>query len=101
MIGASSLHEAQIVGVIDDPRKIRVLVIDPDLHVVTAVADRTIQMSGERRGRLAHESSSVPPPNNPNCAGSRAGSARPRWRKACEVSNRPRGVRCRYPHWIR
>ena len=45
--------------------------------------------------RYLHGYSSSPPPNNPNCAGSRAGSARPRCRKACEVNSRPRGVRCR------
>ena len=35
------------------------------------------------------------PPNNPNCDGSRMGSARPRCLNACEVNSRPRGVRCR------
>jgi hypothetical protein len=45
--------------------------------------------------------SSPSAPNNPNCAGSRAGSGRPRWRKACPVISRPRGVRCNSPHWIR
>ena len=39
--------------------------------------------------------------NSPNCAAGRAGSARPRWRKAWPVSTRPRGVRCRNPCWIR
>src|SRR6516164_10328524 len=54
--------------------------------------------------RLEHghpAQSCVPSPNNPNCAGSRAGSANPRWRKACEVKSRPRGVRWRKPFWIR
>ena len=30
----------------------------------------------------------------------RMGSARPRWRKACEVNSRPRGVRWMKPFWI-
>src|SRR5262249_3586921 len=47
---------------------------------------------------FAHSSS---PENNPNCAGSRAGSDKPRCRKATEVRRRPRGVRCRKPFWIR
>ena len=53
-----------------------------------------VQSIGNDPVRSDHSSLS-PLPNNPNCAGSRAGSARPRWRKACEVSSRPRGVRCR------
>src|SRR6185312_2635527 len=32
---------------------------------------------------------------------SRRGSGRPRWRKACGVRTRPRGVRCTRPIWIR
>src|SRR6516165_6108971 len=39
---------------------------------------------------MRHYSSSTP--NNPNCAGSRAGSGRSRWRNACPVISRPRGV---------
>src|SRR6516165_12093945 len=46
----------------------------------------------------AHSSS---PENSPNCAGSRVGSGSPRCWKAGAVSNRPRGVRCRKPFWIR
>ena len=44
MIGAAALHEAQIVGVIDDAGKIGVLVIDADLHVMAAVADLAVEM---------------------------------------------------------
>src|SRR5258706_5641815 len=43
MIGASALHEAQVIGVIDDPGKIGVLVIDADLHVMAAVADHAVE----------------------------------------------------------
>lgn len=44
----------------------------------------------------ADQSSLSSVPNRPNCAAaSRDGSLMPRWRKACEVSRRPRGVRCR------
>src|SRR5690606_27916206 len=93
-VGAAALHEAQAIGVIDDAGEIRVLVIDADLHDMAAVADRAVE-----RGRI--RASSSPPPNSLSCAGSRVGSARPRWRKACEGRSRPRGVRCRNPHWIR
>src|SRR5258708_33527171 len=53
MIGASALHETQIVGVIDDPGKIGVLVIDADLHVMAAVADHAVEggLSLTHRGR--------------------------------------------------
>ena len=44
MVGAAALHEAQIVGVIDDAGKIRVLVIDADLHVMAAVADLAVEL---------------------------------------------------------
>ena len=43
MIGAAALHEAQIVGVIDDAGKIGVLVIDADLHVMAAVTDLAVE----------------------------------------------------------
>ena len=46
MIGAPALHEAQIIGVIDNAGKIGVLVIDADLQVMAAVADRAVQSSG-------------------------------------------------------
>ena len=49
------------------------------------------------RAWLAFYSSS----NKLDCGRSRCGSARPRWRKACEVSSRPRGVRCTKPCWMR
>jgi hypothetical protein len=44
MIGAAALHEAQVVGVIDDAGEIRVLVIDADLHVMATVADFAIEI---------------------------------------------------------
>ena len=56
MIGAPALHEAQIIGVIDDAGKIRVLVIDADLHVMAAVADFAVEM------KESSLSSSTPPP---------------------------------------
>ena len=46
MIGASALHEAQIIGVIDDAGKISVLVINPDGHDVPAGVDFAV-----KRGR--------------------------------------------------
>src|SRR5690348_11602378 len=53
VIGAPALHEAQIIGVIDDAGKIRVLVIDPDLHVMAAVADLAVENGiGQLRPRL-------------------------------------------------
>ncbi len=58
------------------------------IHPVSGKISRT-----ELRRR--RQSSLSGPPNNPNCAGSRAGSARPRCLNACEVNSRPRGVRCR------
>jgi len=39
--------------------------------------------------------------NRVGCDPSRRGSARPRWRKACDVKRRPRGVRCTKPSWMR
>ena len=44
MVGAPALHEAQIIGVIDDAGKIGVLVIDADLHVMAAIADLAVEM---------------------------------------------------------
>src|SRR5580704_8028192 len=93
IVGAAALHEAQIIGVIDDAGKVGVLVIDPHRHEVLAIPDFAVEAD------QAHSSS--PCPNSRNCAGSRAGSTRPRWRKACEVSSRPRGVRWINPFWIR
>jgi hypothetical protein len=43
MIGAPALHEAQIIGVINDAGKIRVLVVDAELHVMAAVADLAVE----------------------------------------------------------
>ena len=48
MIGASALHEAQIIGVIDDAGKIGVLVIDPDGHDVPAGVDFAVKKGRER-----------------------------------------------------
>ena len=53
MIGPSALHEAQIIGVIDDAGKIGVLVIDPDLHVMAAVADLAVEMCCHLRSSIA------------------------------------------------
>jgi hypothetical protein len=43
MIGASAFHEARGGGVIDDPGKIGVLIIDPDPHVMAAIADFAVE----------------------------------------------------------
>jgi hypothetical protein len=43
VVGAPALHEAQIACVVDQAGKIRVLVIDPNLLVVAAVADSAIE----------------------------------------------------------
>jgi hypothetical protein len=43
MIGAPALHEAKIIGVIDDTGEIRVLVVDADLHVMAAVTDLAVE----------------------------------------------------------
>src|SRR5882672_2631775 len=68
-----ALHEGQVLGVIDDATGVGVLVVDPH---------RNLQLS-ERRSRLL------------------AGAARPKWRYAASVATRPRGVRCRWPCWMR
>ena len=44
IVGAPALHEAQIVGVIDDAGEIGVLVIDPHRHRVAAVAQFAVEM---------------------------------------------------------
>ena len=43
MVGAPALHEAQVIGVINDPGKVSVFVIDADLHVMAAVADLAVE----------------------------------------------------------
>jgi hypothetical protein len=43
MIGPPALHEAQIIGMIDDAGKIGVLVVDADLHMVAAIADLAVK----------------------------------------------------------
>ena len=43
IVGAAALHEAQVARVIDDAGKIRVLVIDPHLLMVLAVADFAVE----------------------------------------------------------
>src|SRR5262249_3314847 len=42
-VGAAALHEAQIVGVIDDAGEIGVLVVDAHRHDVAAVADLAVE----------------------------------------------------------
>src|ERR1700737_1573354 len=53
MIGPSALHEAQVIGVIDDAGKIGVFVIDADLHVVPAVADLAVERGSHFDLRIA------------------------------------------------
>ena len=43
VIGAATLHEAQIVGVIDDAGEVRVLVIYPHRHQVPALAHGAVE----------------------------------------------------------
>lgn len=83
--GPAAFEKAQIIGVIDDAGKIRVLIVDPNRETVG----------------FPHASS--PRSNRPIwfATGACAGTASPRWRKACGVSMRPRGVRCTKPSWIR
>src|SRR5262249_39638974 len=89
--GAAALEKAQIARVIDNARKVGVLVINTDWKTMAAVS----QLSAEARTRRPH--SWAPSSNKPNCAGGRGGSASPRWRNACGVKSRPRGVRWRKP----
>src|SRR5262249_11038007 len=86
VVGTPPLHEAQIIGVIDDATEVGVLGVDTHRHHMAAVTDLAVE-AGETH------SSSSPAANKLNCEGSRAGSTRPRWRNACAVSSRPRGVR--------
>jgi hypothetical protein len=44
MVGAPALHEAQIIGVVDDPREIGIFIVDADLHVVAAVANLAVEI---------------------------------------------------------
>jgi hypothetical protein len=44
MIGAAALHEAKVIGVIHNPRKIRILIVDADLHVMAAVTDLAVEL---------------------------------------------------------
>src|SRR5258706_16474001 len=80
MIGAAALHEAQVIGVIDDPGKIGVLVKDADLHVMAAVADHAVEGAlslthrGRRRGGTL-ASGCVPPMRASRRAASRSTNA--------------------------
>ena len=82
----------------------RALFVDDELEFLELMQKRLLRRGmevatapdGQTALNMVDEALSLSPlPNIPNCAGSRAGSARPRWRKACEVNSRPRGVRCR------
>jgi len=44
MIGTPALHEPQVIGVVDDAGKIGVFVIDTDLHMVSAITDRAVDV---------------------------------------------------------
>src|ERR1700730_2279243 len=49
VIGAPALHEAQIIGVINNAGKVRILVIDANRHDMAAVVNSAIEV------RMAHE----------------------------------------------
>src|SRR6195952_5763722 len=55
MVSPSALHEAQVIGVIHNAGEIGVLVIDPDLHVMAAVADLAVEMCCHLRSPIAPE----------------------------------------------
>ena len=97
-VGPPALHEADVAAVIDDAGEIGVLEIDAHRQDVTAGDQAAGKVGPGLRGR--HSSS--PSPNSVNCAAAGPdGAARPRWRKACGVSRRPRGVRWTKPCWMR
>src|SRR6266436_8445292 len=77
MIGTAALHEAQVIGVIDDAGKIRVLVIDADLHVMAAVADRAVKMGGQRIRHFPQ-----PSPRRPMAKHGRVSTAQDGYREA-------------------
>src|SRR5262249_4975103 len=54
IVGAPTLHEAQVVGVIDDAGEVGVLVIDPHRHDVAAVANLAVEV-----GLRAHDGAST------------------------------------------
>src|SRR3981189_800349 len=95
MIGPPALHEAQIVSVIHDTGKIRVLVIDADLQIVSAVADRAVERGislrhrrGRRRGD-ALASDCVPPGRASQSAASRSTNAFKASRTSADFSFNP------------
>src|SRR5260370_31266946 len=54
MIWEAAVQEEEIIGVVHDDRKIGVLIIDADLHVMAAIVDRAVEGGGSvthRRGR--------------------------------------------------
>ena len=51
-LGAAALEEAQVVGVVDDPREVGVLVIDPHREDVAAVANFAAERNAARRAHL-------------------------------------------------
>ena len=63
IVGAAALHEAQIVGVINDAGEIGVFVIDTHLHDVLAVADRSVEMNchGHRFAQIARPAQAAMP----------------------------------------
>ena len=54
MIGAAALHEAQIVGMIDDAGEVGVLVIDAHRHDMTAVAEFAVEPASSPRHAGVH-----------------------------------------------
>ena len=61
IIGASALHVAQIIGVIDDAGEIGVFVIDADGHRVTAVAHSPSRSGSHAAADHAPRAGSRPP----------------------------------------
>ena len=62
MIGTSALHEAQIIGVIDDAGKIGVLVVDANRHDVAAAADFAVEISARSAGHFEAPTVKSTPP---------------------------------------
>src|SRR5260370_42022614 len=74
-LAARALHEGEVLRMVDDAARVRVLVVDAKRD-----AEAPVQLS-ESRSRLA------------------AGAAMPKWREAARGGRWPRGVRCRRACW--
>ena len=67
-----------------------------------ALGGERLEEAGDERGcpRL-HFRPPIPPRTGSAAVPRAAARASPRWRKACDVSSLPRGVRCTKPSWMR